>query len=146
MPDVHYRLALTYMHMGRADRAVGPLMKAIKLTPDAPEPMAKLAWILATHPDPKLRSVKDALFLATRASELTQNNNAQVLQSLAAAQAANEQFDQAATTADHAIAITSQSKDAALSAQLTSDANRYRAHQPITDTTLAGADPSDALR
>src|SRR5439155_22861794 len=97
--DAQYRLGLALMQSGHGAAAVGPLMKAVELSPNSPEPLARLAWVLATHPDEKRRSGADALALAQRANALSKEPSAEALDALAAAQAEQKQFSDAAQTA-----------------------------------------------
>src|SRR5205823_2524574 len=97
-----FRLGTALMQSGHGDLATGPLLKASQLLPNSPEPLARLAWVLATHPDDELRRGSDALFLAGRANDLAKSSSAQALDALAAALAEQRQFDQAAQTAEKA--------------------------------------------
>ena len=62
-----------------------------------------LAWILATSPNPDARNPKRALELATGLNADTGNKVPQVLDTLAAAQAANGEFNKAVQSASLAI-------------------------------------------
>jgi hypothetical protein len=115
-------------------------MTAVKLSPTSPEPLHRLAWLLATHPDSKVRSGPDALFLANRASELTKEHSADALDALAAAQAEQRQFDNAAETAARAAKLARESGNATLADQITARAERYRAGRAVRDPSLASAD------
>ena len=73
------------------------------LAPDAPEEaLDKLARLLATFPDAKLRNPAAALQFAQHANDLTQNQDPTFLGTLAAANAAAGNFPKAITIAEDA--------------------------------------------
>ncbi len=73
-------------------RALADCDEVIRRYPDHPWPRRQRAWILATCPDAKLRDGKRAVTEATRAAELTNWNDADVLRALAAAYAETGDF------------------------------------------------------
>ena len=143
--DTLYRIGVALMRTGRGADAVAPLMRAVTLSPGSPEPMERLAWLLSTHPDAKVRSGQDALYLATRASEMTAEQSPQVLEALAAAQAEQRQFDDAATTAAKAMKLAHDAGNAALAEQIRLHRQRYQAGRALRDPTLASADTASAV-
>jgi tetratricopeptide (TPR) repeat protein len=64
-----------------------------------------LAWLRATAPDPGLRNGPEAVRLAERACQLTQNNDADAITTLALAYAEAGRFDDAVVTARKARAV-----------------------------------------
>ena len=143
--DAHFRLGMALMRSGQGERAVAPLMRAVELAPQSSEPLTHLAWLLATHPKEQIRRGGDALFLATRARDLTQASSPQALDALAAALAEQENFDDAARTAGTAAALARQAGDATLAQQIEQRIRRYQSHQAMRDLSLSGADASDAV-
>ena len=89
--------------LGRSDEALKYYREAQRLSPESPQSLAKLAWFLATHANPKLRNGVEALRLAERACQLTGQNDPLALSALAAAQAETGRFNQAAQTVQKAI-------------------------------------------
>jgi tetratricopeptide (TPR) repeat protein len=73
-----------------------------------------MAYILATHPDPKIRDVKTAIQLAERASTITGYNNAMILNTLATTYTAAGEYDKAVEYAEKAITLATAEKDHAL--------------------------------
>ncbi|MDX1433579.1 MAG: hypothetical protein R3286_14145, partial [Gammaproteobacteria bacterium] len=61
------------------------------------------AWRLATHPDPSVRAPAQALGLARVADRLTLHRVPELLDTLAAAQAANGRYHEAAQTLERAL-------------------------------------------
>jgi tetratricopeptide (TPR) repeat protein len=143
--EVRYRLGLALMESGHGRQAVDPLLAAVRLRPNDPEPLAHLAWVLATYPDKHLRRADDAMFLASRAAELTEDKSADALDVLAAAQAEKRDFAHAAETADRAEKIARDQGNAELADQIAARAAIYRSGQPVRDSSLAGADGSELL-
>jgi tetratricopeptide (TPR) repeat protein len=80
----------------------------LRLKPDWPEAHNNLAWILATHPDEKLRNGAEAVAHAQRACELTRYRVPIMVGTLAAAYAEAGSFDDAIATAQkaHEMALT----------------------------------------
>ena len=99
---LHYTLGTALKGLDRPRDAIRNLEEAMRLKEDWRAPNA-LAWILATDADNAVRNPRRAAELARRAAELTQHNDPDVLDTLAAAYAANEQFDQAIRTAQQAL-------------------------------------------
>ena len=103
--DALYNLASTLTLQGEFTEAIALYRRVLALLPDAPEPFAELAWVLATHPDPTPRDVREAVRVAEHAAQLTGRRDARVLNTLAAAHAAAGRFDEAAATARAALAL-----------------------------------------
>jgi tetratricopeptide (TPR) repeat protein len=94
----HYRLAQALSRQHKSGEAIAHYREAIRLTPDFPEALNALAWILATDPNPQNRSGTEAVQLAKRACELTQNQQPALLTTLAAAYAETGRFEEAIAT------------------------------------------------
>ena len=103
--DALYNLASTLTLRGEFTEAIRLYRQVLALLPDSPEPFAELAWILATHPEPTPRDVQQAVSLAEHAAQLTGNRDARVLNTLGAAYAAANRFDEAAAVARAALAV-----------------------------------------
>jgi tetratricopeptide (TPR) repeat protein len=95
--------------------------------------MNGLAWVLATHPDRKLRDSGRAIRLAQRASELTENRDASILDTLAAAYAAADQFDQAVATAEAALGLIDDRASSDLETDLKKRLDLYRQRSPFRE-------------
>ena len=85
--------------------AVVHLHKAIALAPDMIPALNNLAWIRATHPDRDFRDAAQAVYLAEKANQLTGGKDSDIHDTLAAAYAEAEAFDQAVAAAKKAIAL-----------------------------------------
>jgi len=106
--DVYAKLGLALAAEGRFEEAVARYREALRLKPDWPEAHNNLAWILATHPDEKLRNGAEAVAHAQRACELTRYRVPIMVGTLAAAYAEAGSFDDAIATAQkaHEMALT----------------------------------------
>lgn len=102
--EAHYNLGSALAGQGDAEQAIRHYRLALEFRPDWAAPMAGLAWTLATRPDAAGTLGGGAVALAERACQLTGFQNAAALDALAAAYAAAGRFDQAAATAQRAIA------------------------------------------
>ena len=130
---VHYRLGVLLGQTGQTVDAIEHFGKAVVLEADWTMPMNGLAWVLATHPDRKLRDSGRAIRLAQRASELTENRDASILDTLAAAYAAANQFDQAVATAEAALGLIDDRASSDLETDLKKRLDLYRQRSPFRD-------------
>jgi tetratricopeptide (TPR) repeat protein len=94
----HFRLAQALSRQHKSSDAIAHYREALRLTPDFPDALNELAWILATDPNSEFRSGTEAVQLAKRACELTQNQQSIFLTTLAAAYAEAGQFKEAIAT------------------------------------------------
>jgi tetratricopeptide (TPR) repeat protein len=101
--EAHDQLANALILKGRLDEAADHFRQVVESKPDWPDPMRNLALLMATHPEIKIRDVNEALRLALRACELTNNNDPIFLGSLAAAYGAAGRFPEAVDTAQKAV-------------------------------------------
>jgi Flp pilus assembly protein TadD len=104
---LHSLLGLARYESGDHEAAVKEYDEASRLKPGWPENLARLAWVLATHPDPKGRNGKQAVQLAQQACHATANRNPLFLDALAAAYAEAGDFSLAVETAKQALAKAS---------------------------------------
>lgn len=130
LPEAHVGLAGVFSATGRDEKIVAHLQEAIRLAPNWAEPANNLAWRLATHPNAGQRNGPEALRLARRAVELTKTNDFEILDTLAAAQAENGDFNAAQTTLRLALDLALKARQ---TNQLSSLSNRlvlYENRQP----------------
>ena len=130
--SLHYTLGTAFKGLGRPRDAIRHLEEAMRLKEGWYAPNA-LAWVLATEADNALRNPRRAVELAQRAAQLTQHADPDVLDTLAAAYAANRQFDQALSTAERALKGTRE--DPALVRQLELRIQLYKQRQPFREGT-----------
>lgn len=129
-PEAHCNLGKALAMKGQPDEALKHFREAFRLKPNWPAPLNHMAQILATHPDPKIRDSSEAIVLAERAAQLTEYQNASVLDTLAAAYAAAGRFEQAVTTAEAALELASAAKADELVISIRKQLQLYRQAKP----------------
>ncbi len=87
---------------GEVEAAIQSYREALNVDSNNPVVLNNLAWILATADKPELRNGKEAVWLATRAIELTDRRLPRFIATLAAAYAETGQFSKAAQIAQTA--------------------------------------------
>ena len=138
-PEDHigfHLLGRALMLSGRSDDALQQFQKAIELEPSAYLPRIRLAWILATHPNKSRREPMEAIRVAESAAVLTGYQNAEVLESLAAAYASAGQYERAAEAAQRAIDTFSDNAGERLLKALRLHQQAYRNGQSLSDQSL----------
>ena len=114
----HNNLAMALKTQGKLDQAIAHYRQALAANPGWPPAANGLAWILATHPDPDVRDVAEALKLAQRTAQSTQYRHAPSLDTLAGAYAAAGRFDRAVAMAQAALKAASTAPDKALATDI----------------------------
>lgn len=99
-----YHLATALDSAGRKPEAIKAYERAIELDPAFAEPLNNLAWLLATDHDDQIRDARRAIQLAEKACELTQQKEAFLIGTLAAAYAEAGRFEDATNAAQRAMA------------------------------------------
>ncbi|MFQ5627118.1 MAG: tetratricopeptide repeat protein [bacterium] len=104
--------ARAYFHLGEIyfmERAFGKAVETfhagLKVDPQDARIAFRLAWLLATAPEPSLRDGAEAVRLAEWVNQKTNGNSPEVLDILAAAYAEKGDFDKAVVAAEMAYAI-----------------------------------------
>lgn len=133
--DGHCLLGYALMRCGRSIEALDQFRQAARLEPDRHLPLDHMAWILAAHPDPQRRNPREAIDLAERAAGLTQRRSGAVLRTLAAAYAADGQFDHAIQIAENTIESFSGDPDTDL-AGITRHLRLYEKRRTVVDESL----------
>ena len=132
-PTVQTRLDLAsvLIRAGQSDAAVTQYRIALRLEPDSPQTLAKLAWVLAVDPSPRVRSGPEAVTLAEQACQLTGFQNPSFLGTLAAAYAEAGRFEEAVRTAEKARDLARRAGNPRLAEKNQQLLERYQAGQPF---------------
>ena len=93
--ETRFLLGNALDNAGRPDEAVEEFTAAIGLSPQRPEPVIRLARLLAAHPDPKKQQPVRAMELAEQAMELTNGRSFDAVDSFLLALASNGRWDEA---------------------------------------------------
>jgi Flp pilus assembly protein TadD len=123
-----------YYMAGNYAASLKHLRLALDGKPDSVPLLTLMASLLATCPDAILRNGPEAVLLADRANQLTQEQNVSVLDTLSAAYAECKHFDQAIRTAQRALDLASKQGDTSLSSRLTRHLQSYRIGTPLRDS------------
>lgn len=102
LPETVTGMAVILVREGEPAQAVDLLSRALQGGFNL-QVADKLAWIYATHPDEDVRNAPVALQLASEVCRRTENTNPAYLDTLAAALAANGQFDAAVAAGTSAL-------------------------------------------
>jgi tetratricopeptide (TPR) repeat protein len=124
---------------GHHAEAVARTREALRLRPDLASARNNLAWLLATAPDPSLRDPDEALRLAEGLVAQARAPSANLLDTLAAAQAAAGRSDEAVATALRALEAAGRMKDDALARAIRERLDRYRSGAAWIETGPAPA-------
>ena len=138
--ELNFRDARAYSNRGLAYSAKGDhkgairdFDQAIALDPAYARAYNNLAWILATHPEPRLRDGVRAVRLAEKACELTGYKSATNLDTLAGAYAELGQFDRAVETAVKAVRLAWAAKNRTLAQNIQNHLELYRDKRPYRE-------------
>ncbi|MCY4662915.1 MAG: tetratricopeptide repeat protein [Acidobacteria bacterium] len=134
-PEAHASLGAALLVEGEPQESIAAYERAIALDPSSPRVLVELAWLRATAPEPELRDVVRAITLAERARSLYGDTHPVLLDTLAAAYAADGRFDEAIALAREAVdrsraSAGFESRTAAINERL----GYYLAHRPYRMT------------
>ncbi len=131
--QVHTQWAAHLLRSARPAQALGVLQRALPRFPESPPLLDLLARLLAAHPDDRLRNGGQAIMLAEKASQLTEQRDPRHLDTLAAAQAEAGLFPAAVATLERALELVAGERAARLRAGLQSRLELYRRMTPFRD-------------
>jgi tetratricopeptide (TPR) repeat protein len=129
-PDAHNAIGEVFLWQGKYEESITHFSEAIRLKADWASPMNNLAFLLATHPDRDIRDVDKAVSLAEQAADLTNHENVEVLDTLAAAYASAGQFDKAVINAQKALDLSVASGKTKMSEEIKMRLNLYKQGKP----------------
>ncbi|NQV22803.1 MAG: tetratricopeptide repeat protein [Rhodopirellula sp.] len=112
--------------MGDIPKAIDDYRVAVEIDPAFALAWNNRAWLLATTPNVSHRNGRQAVEFATKACELTGYQQADIMDTLAAAHAEAGQFEQAVSVAKGALKIADENEKAAIKQRLA----LYEAGQP----------------
>lgn len=131
-PMVLVKFADACGSLGDTANAIKHYARALEIKPDFPPAMNGLAWIRATHPDVKWRDGIQAVALAERCSQITQNKMLPALNTLAAAYAEAGRFEDAIKWQVNAIELTPEGNRDELKTRL----QLYKTRKPYREVNL----------
>lgn len=129
--DAHALLGEAYVDSAQPALAAQQFDSAVRLSPDNPAILRRVAWFLATSPVDEIRDGPRAGQLAERARMLTGGRDPMVLEALAAAYAEQDRFSDAAETLRQAVALVEGSGDLRYADALRSELRTVEGGQKI---------------
>jgi tetratricopeptide (TPR) repeat protein len=112
--NAYNNLGYALLQQGKLDEATTCFREALKIKPDMVNALVGLARVMAIHPNPNTRDAAQAVELSERATKLTNNHNAKVLDALAVSYAAVGRFDEAVKTEEAALNLAVAENDTQL--------------------------------
>lgn len=130
-PEGHFNAGSFAAARGDWGAALNHWREAVRVKPDFLPALHRLAWTLATHPGSAVRDPKAALELAGQFARLAGAQDAEALDLLAVAHAANGGFEQAVRHAQQA--LTAAGTNAALGAEMRARLTLFQAGKPFLE-------------
>jgi tetratricopeptide (TPR) repeat protein len=127
-------LAIALSKQDKGAEAIHWYRETLRLQPNSIDAATELAWLLATHPDAKLRDATQAFQLASAVAQSTRGKSYPALDSLAAAYAESGRFEEAADTAELAARVATQAGDTNSASKISARAALYRTRQPYRES------------
>jgi tetratricopeptide (TPR) repeat protein/mono/diheme cytochrome c family protein len=115
----------------RPAAAIAEYRLALDVNPDLIEPLASLAWLLATSGDATIRRPAEAVELAERAVALTSHQDVTALDTLAAAYAAAGKYRDAAGVERLALEIVESARETEAAKPIRERLDLYRRNRPF---------------
>jgi tetratricopeptide (TPR) repeat protein len=118
------------------DEAIVHYQRALAIQPgfvEAQGSLARIAWVLATSPNPTVRNGSKAVELAQQTDRLSGGRNPAMAATLAAAYAEAGRFSEAITTAQRALELASNQNNAPMVAALDAQLKLYQAGSPFRE-------------
>jgi tetratricopeptide (TPR) repeat protein len=129
-----FNLGNALLRKGRMDEAIAHYQKALAIQPgfvEAQGSLARIAWVLATSPNPSVRNGSKAVELAQQTDRLSGGENPAMTATLAAAYAEAGRFSEAITTAQRALQLASSQNNPPMVAALDAQLKLYQAGSPF---------------
>lgn len=129
----HRDLGFALRESRRFADAAASYRRAVEIEPGNRMAVNDLAWLLATCPDPAVRSGTEAVSLAVGASRLEGDDDPTVLDTLAAAHAEAADFAEATAVARRALELAEGAGNAGLAAEVRAHLELFAAGRPVRD-------------
>jgi Flp pilus assembly protein TadD len=129
----HHRLGMAQAQAGKPVEAADSYREAIRLLPGWGEPANDLAWLLATSPDDAFRNADEALAVIRPLSEAGGDQDPNLLDTLAAALAAQGSYEAAVEAARKAATLAEAAMNTPLSEAIRQRLALYEQQQPYRE-------------
>jgi Flp pilus assembly protein TadD len=142
--SAHYNLGMAlYTGRGDATSALAQWRAALRLDPDSVPALTRTAWVLATCAEAGVRAGVEAQKLARRATQLSGARDAEALDALAAAEAENGDFAEAAGLARQALEVATKERDGQLAESIRGRIALYETAKPFRESRPAPTPSSE---
>jgi tetratricopeptide (TPR) repeat protein/membrane protease YdiL (CAAX protease family) len=132
-PALYSQRAWLEIAAGQPKQAQADVKKIAEVQPHDAQANNNAAWILSTNPDPGVRDAQVAIALAKKACQLSSWNNAQSLDTLAAAYANSGDFTQAVNWQQYALKVAAASRSEVLLEGMRARLALYQRHEPYRE-------------
>jgi tetratricopeptide (TPR) repeat protein len=132
-PEAHYNLGVALANQGRISEAIAQYRETLRLKPDWPPALSRLAWILATDRNASLRNGAEAVQSAERLCEITGHRQDDALDALAAAYAEVGRFSDAIQVAQKAVELANAAGHRDLAGHIQERLKSYQAGSPYRE-------------
>ncbi len=126
-------LAEAYASRGQRGLATEQFALAVKAAPDNPFLLNRLAWLLATAPEPAVRDGRRAVELGERSVALTSRQDIMSLETLSAAYAEIGRFDDALAVSREALVLAERRRNDSAASELANLIEVFELRQPMRD-------------
>jgi len=127
--DAQLGISRSLVRLGLEAQALSHLRSAAASAPTSPRPLNNASWLLATSQRIDARTAKRSLRMAKQAKVLSGGEDAHILDTLAAAHAANGEFAEAIAIAESARSKAGSAGDETLAQQIADRLQLYRAEE-----------------
>ena len=134
--EAHYNLGNYLLQSGGLDDAIAHFQRALEIEPGMAQPqiaLTRIAWMLATAPDPAARDGAKAVALARQADQLAGGGNPMMAATLAAACAEAGQFPAAIDAARRAAQLAAAQGQPAMAAAIEAQLQAYLSGVPFRE-------------
>ncbi|MFZ1087582.1 MAG: tetratricopeptide repeat protein [Terracidiphilus sp.] len=129
--EAHYFLGMALVMKGQRAEGLAHWRQALRKDPDNIQVLNETAWVLATTADAALRNGTEAVALAERAAQLTQEREPMVLGTLAAAYAESDRYNRAIDLEQKAADLATRQGNAPLAGMLSQRLKLFEQKSPI---------------
>lgn len=140
--QVHNNFGNALFKTGRRAEGIAHYEQALRIDPKSMSALSNLALIRATDPDPRVRNGAEAVALAERSCAISGRSNLGCLDTLAAAYAEAQRFDEAVKTAEQAVALARSAQQEDLAEVIETRLLLYRDHRPYRAAAIPNAPAS----
>ncbi|MBA4149540.1 MAG: tetratricopeptide repeat protein [Verrucomicrobia bacterium] len=127
--EAHFSIGMAHSQLGKTDDAVRKFGETLLVQPNFLPALMQLGFIWSAHEKPEFRNGPEAVKVAQKAAQLTQGQDAAVLELLAMAYAQSEKWPDAIETSRRALSVAKSSGDRTLAEQIETKVQAYEKFQ-----------------